>query len=105
VRSNAIRRSHPDERATRSARYRSTGHTQLPAAAQRIAGPRGADTAFSTTTSGESLVVRTTRSQAEHALMDALEQWAKSLGEHGVTKENGARYLPVAPDHADAPRA
>jgi hypothetical protein len=44
---------------------------------------------------GDSLVIgTTTKSQAEHALMDALEEWATSLGEHGVTKENGTHYFP-----------
>ncbi|TMK98035.1 MAG: hypothetical protein E6G34_10200 [Actinobacteria bacterium] len=36
----------------------------------------------------------TTKPEAEQALMDALEEWAKSLGDHGVTKIDGSRYFP-----------
>src|SRR3954451_3237393 len=31
---------------------------------------------------------------AANALMNALEEWAKSLGDAGVTRSDGARYFP-----------
>ena len=36
----------------------------------------------------------TTNQQAADALMDALEDWARSLGDAGVTTVNGKRYFP-----------
>lgn len=35
------------------------------------------------------------RAAAEDALMDALEAWARSLGDGGVTQADGKRYFPT----------
>jgi hypothetical protein len=34
------------------------------------------------------------KQSAADALMQALEEWAKSLGDAGVTRRDGARYFP-----------
>lgn len=39
-------------------------------------------------------VVVNTKQAAADALMDALEDWARSLGEAGVRRSDGARYFP-----------